>query len=516
MDKEFLELQSTIDSFYGKFYALNDKLLQRSEQELNDNENYNCIDIFDFYISSHAMAHLKCLYMQDYYNSSIYLSARCILEGLALKKLCKQSVVGTVKEKLLQKQVFLIEYQYYKEFGDIADKILLPEKLKNDWQSACEFYREELKTSEYKNQIEQIIKSKIPFICQPYTNYRKIIGEMLGEEMASLYGICSSLIHPSTNDSYKEDSFKMVLPIIGLLELEYGYLSQSATTLSSDLRATESPIANRFYQILIEEAEILFSVADVFEQKFKNNYVSNTFRTIGYILPDLAIDKQLGLTEQTKCKWKMIFELCATFSHLYVKCFGEEQRFRLLDIHKQVQIQRNINTTENLDECMSEAYQVYSTIYSNPCERNVFDTHFKKELGYLIDEAGAVPSLTKIVVEFTKPYESDINNGVSIGRAMYLDYMESQMLSHSNGYMWFANSGAFSDTNNIFIGIDACIKRLMQEVYNIFDVHRKTERNNDYKSIINVLRNSVKKIEALNSEKIEILHLPMAKKWHVG
>lgn len=134
----------------------------------------------------------------------------------------------------------------------------------------------------------------------------------------------------------------------------------------------------------------------------------------------------------------------------------------------------------------------------------------------MIDEAGNVPSLTKIVVKFTKPYESDSNNGVSMGRAMYLDYMESQMLSHSNGYMWFANSGAFSDTNNIFIGIDACLIRLIQEVYNIFDIHRKTERNNDYKSVINVLRNSVKKIESLNSEKIEILHLPMAKKWHVG
>lgn len=254
----------------------------------------------------------------------------------------------------------------------------------------------------------------------------------------------------------------------------------------------------------------------MFEQKFKNNYVSNTFRTIGHILPDLAIDKQLGLTEQTKCKWKMIFELCATFSHLYIKCFGEEQRFRLLDIHKRVQIHRNINTTENLDEYMGEAYQVYSTIYSNPCERNVFDTHFKKELGYLIDEARDVPSLTKIVVEFTKPYESDINNGVSMGRAMCLDYMESQMLSHSNGYMWFANSGAFGDTNNIFIGIDACLIRLLRELYNIFDFHRNEGNSIEYKSIINILRNSIKKMGKLNSEKVEIFHLPMAKKWHVS
>lgn len=133
----------------------------------------------------------------------------------------------------------------------------------------------------------------------------------------------------------------------------------------------------------------------------------------------------------------------------------------------------------------------------------------------MIDEKGNVPTLTKIVVEFITPYESDSKDGISMGRAMYLDYMESQMLSHANGYMWFANSGAFSDTNNIFIGIDACIMRLSQELYNIFSIHRNTEKTNEYKSIINILRNSVKKMDALYLEKNRILQLPMAKKWHI-
>ena len=49
------------------------------------------------------MAYLKYLYIGDMYNISIYLSARCILEGLALKRLCHREIVGTVKEELLQK-----------------------------------------------------------------------------------------------------------------------------------------------------------------------------------------------------------------------------------------------------------------------------------------------------------------------------------------------------------------------------------------------------------------------------
>lgn len=97
------DIQSEIDELYGKMYTLNDLLLQRSEKTIGEGEIYAAVDIFDFYISSHAMAYLKYLYIGDMYNISIYLSARCILEGLALKRLCQREVVGTVKEELLQK-----------------------------------------------------------------------------------------------------------------------------------------------------------------------------------------------------------------------------------------------------------------------------------------------------------------------------------------------------------------------------------------------------------------------------
>ena len=84
-----LDVKKEIDVLYGKLYAFNDKLLQRSERILSNDNKYSCLDIFDFYISSHALAYLKSFYYEDFFNASIYLSSRCILEGFALKELCK-------------------------------------------------------------------------------------------------------------------------------------------------------------------------------------------------------------------------------------------------------------------------------------------------------------------------------------------------------------------------------------------------------------------------------------------
>lgn len=388
----------------------------------------------------------------------------------------------------------------------------MPEKLIIDFRNACAFYEEKLANECSSEKIERIIKSPIPFLCQNHTNYRKIIAEELGEEFASLYGLCSSFVHPSTNDAYKSDCFQLVFPIYELLKVEYENLPKSKSSLSLDLAQTRSPISDDFYNLMSEETSILCSVANVFDQKFGNNYVSNTFRTIGYILPDLAIEKQLGLTEQTKCKWKIVVELCATFDYIYVKFFGEELRFRLLDLHGQVQELRNINKEYDLDE----AYQVYCQIYKRPCDRERFEDGFKQPLGYLIDQNGSVPSLTKVVCEFIKKFESKNESGISVERAMLLDYMESQMISHANGYMWFANSGAFSDTNNIFKGIDISLMTIFRELYTVFLTHRAVEESKEYKSIINILRNSQKKLKNNFERKASILALPMAHKWHVS
>ena len=127
-----------------------------------------------------------------------------------------------------------------------------------------------------------------------------------------------------------------------------------------------------------------------------------------------------------------------------------------------------------------------------------------------------MPSLTKVVCEFIKKFESKNESGISGERAMLLDYMESQMISHANGYMWFANSGAFSDTNNIFKGIDISLMTIFRELHTVFLTHRVVEESKEYKSIINILRNSQKKLDEIIKAKASILALPMAHKWHVS
>ena len=52
------------------------------------------------------------------------LSARCFLEGLALKRMYEHGNISDMQVNLLRHQVFLIEYKHYKNFDDIADKIL--------------------------------------------------------------------------------------------------------------------------------------------------------------------------------------------------------------------------------------------------------------------------------------------------------------------------------------------------------------------------------------------------------
>ena len=91
---------------------------------------------------------------------------------------------------------------------------------------------------------------------------------------------------------------------------------------------------------------------------------------------------------------------------------------------------------------------------------------------------------------------------------MLLDYVESQMLSHANGYMWYANRGAWGDVNNIIIGMDMCLMFILESILAMFNAHKTIEETDYYKPIINLVRNCVKRIKTICDEKIKILGVP--------
>lgn len=499
--KEFIE---QLNLFWGRLFTYNHTLMKRSEDEkLYGSETF--VEVMDFYLTSQAQCFIKDFLLQHFGSPGMLLTARCFLEGLALKRMFEQGKISELQVELLRHQVFLIEYNYYKDFDDIADKILIPEKLIKDKDKAKAVFKEKLSNKFSEKQIDSIIKSNKPFLCSPQTNFRKLIGENLGEEFAQIYGVYSQAIHPSVNDFYTNEAVWETLPNILLLIMEeFKYLPTASLSFNSYCSSIYvSNISRKYEDLVRQECKILIEISEVFKKFFNKNYTSDTLMTLNLLISEVCSDKLLGLCEQVKSKWKIILDMFSSFYKCYVCCFPHEENFKLLEEHERIQIKRNVGQEFSTD-C---AYNYYIKLYPNGVNKKTFDKGFLTVSGYSIDEKGIVKNLTNIVKDFIKKFHNSDDES-SWDRSMLLDYMESQMLSHANGYMWYANSGAWGDVNNVIIGTDIGLLFILESILSIFKMHKAIEETSQYKSVINVIRNGIKKIRAICNEKIKLLAIP--------
>ena len=72
-----------------------------------------------------------------------------------------------------------------------------------------------------------------------------------------------------------------------------------------------------------------------------------------------------------------------------------------------------------------------------------------------------------------------------------------ELRNEKTGYMWFSNSGAFNDVNHIICGIIMSSIYIIEKMLSTFKIYSKVENKTQYKSIINVLRNSLKRLKEL-------------------
>lgn len=215
------EFLGQLDLFWGSLFSYNHALMKRSEDEsCKGTESF--VDIMDFYLTLQAQCFIKDFLLHHIGSPGMLLAARCFLEGLAIKKMFERGKISELQVELLRHQVSLIEYNYYKEFEDIANIILLPEKLEQDKKEAERFFKERLSYLYTEKKIDNIVKTNKPFLCDPNINFRKLVGENLGEEYAQIYGLYSQAIHPSINDFYmNEYVWKFVPDIMRLIVNEY-------------------------------------------------------------------------------------------------------------------------------------------------------------------------------------------------------------------------------------------------------------------------------------------------------
>ena len=157
--KEFIE---QLDLFWGRLFTYNHALMKKSEDEKQSGlESF--ADVIDFYLTSQTQCFIKDFLLQHIGSAGMLLTARCFLEGLALKRMYEKGKISELQVELLRHQVHIIEYNYYKEFDDIADKILLPEKLVKDYEESVGFFRQNLSDKLTEKQINAIIKTNKPF-----------------------------------------------------------------------------------------------------------------------------------------------------------------------------------------------------------------------------------------------------------------------------------------------------------------------------------------------------------------
>lgn len=499
MDKDFY---SEINAFWGRIYQFNYDLMKKSEN-LSLEGKYKFTDIIDFHITSNALSLLKNMIFDFQSSIGSLHNVRCIIEGLSLKKMYECGDISEENVELLQKQVFLIEYKEYSKFS-IVDKILLPEKLQKDFEDAKKFYCEKLTNRFDEKHIEKIIKSQIPFLCDPGINYRKLASKYLGEQFTEIYGICSQFIHPSKNTSYKLKEFHAFLLIIyNLLKKEYGCLPEVNKNLAPHYSLSmHSDIAQRIFKLIDTQGQLIYGIADVFMKKY-NGYVPDTLITMAMLNQEMILDCLMGFREQTKVKYKIMLELLAGFQYNYFEKQLSQQYTQLFCQHADLLLKRNFGLTVDL----ADAYKIYLDIYPDGCNKDKFEKMFLRPTGYTIDEKGDVISLKKLVEQLLKVSFGD--KAQDFLDSILLDYTESQMLSHANGYMWFANKGAWADVYNLFRTTDMLIIHLLSKMHFLFKMHKEIECDKSDKQIINVIRNAIQRIKPLAEERWKLLLVPV-------
>lgn len=499
----FQQVMDECNDLFGRIFEYNSILLKRCNDKKYE-PSYE--DIFDFYISSHAMTFLKNFYYSYIEAPSIFLNARCIIEGLALKEAFRSNYFDEFNLEFLKKQDALIEYKQYQKFKDIYDSFLILEDLKKEYEEAYKFYKESL-CSTSEDDLKKIVNSQIPFICNPKLSYRKIIEDTLGTEAAIHYSLISAKIHPTSNENLttKGDTFTL-LDTFELLKHEYFDLPKGQGDLRTlSMFIFSSKDAEKFNDLIKAECTQLENVQYDFEKNFGNNYVSNTFHTISMSIQEMMLDSVFGFSEQAKSKWKTLVELLAGFFEVYLNSDDVNDTYRMLQYHEDVSVARSVKLEDEELKSLKEAYEFYKKKYPNGVDFDCFKHKFIMTTGFTIDENGKIKTLTQLVNQLADLFKDSPSGTTSIADAIKLNYVEAQMISHANGYLWYANSGAFGDVNGLFYLFNTLMSFICFDISNIYkDRYEETNQYKDKKTC-NVCKQAGKFIRDNTPALMEVL-----------
>lgn len=494
------------NELYKRLKKINNELINKS----NDiNYEATLEDGFLFSITSCGLGIIKNVELGIVKSLTHILLLRNMIEYLSVSKYAKN--LSDEKRKLYKYQYAIFEYvNYEKVYDESLGGILSMHDFETNYLKAIEEFK---KLGYTEDDTVEIIKSALPCACEPNLTYLKIIN-ITYPKLSNYYKYLSMYIHPYYYGlEIEEDIIKAVTNvIIDILKLLVQHESMAFVMSFNDER--KFIFSNIKYDTnyclelkncsddisknLNELAKIFY---DICNSKNELNIVGKFLINYSGMLHEINDDSQMGYSELVKMKFKTMIEYISCFEFIYFQDFYQNHiNLKLFEYH--TLLKRNHNLGAKYDEnLLSEAYNFYNKSFNVQMPYEKFKYKFKQTTGYTINREGEVLSLSDMVNKFLKI----VNMDKFLLSTAQMNYIESQMLSHGNGYLFYANTGIFEDDISSIQILEYSLIHVLQKMYHSFHIFKNESSKN--KTLSNAIRNRIKKIKKEINKQNEIWKL---------
>lgn len=492
---------------YKKLKHINNKLLNKSNYI-----NYEATleDAFLFSITSSGLGIIKNVELGVAKSSTHILLLRNLIENLSVSKYSKN--LSIEKRNIFKYQYAILEYVNYEKVYDDCLKDVIPiNGFKTNYLVAIEEFT---KLGYTENDINKFIKSALPCACEPELTYLKIIN-ITYPKLSNYYKYLSMYIHPYYYGlEIEEDIITMVTNyIIELLKVLVRNVEASSIVSFNDERdiifsnyKNDINYCLELKKCSDEISKNLNYLAKIFDDTYR---IENELNIVGEflinysgMLHEIQDDSQMGYSELVKMKFKTMIEYIACFEFIYFQDYYQNHiNLKLFEYHTLLKRNHNLGAKYD-DNLLNKAYNFFCKSFNVQMPYDKFINKFKQTTGYTINREGKILSLTDIVIRFVKLLYS--GNDINLCTTK-MNYLESQMISHGNGYLYYANTGIFEDDSSSIQILEYSLIYVLKKMYHLFHIFKDESSKN--KTLANAIRNRIKKITVQVNKQNEIWKL---------
>ena len=326
-------------------------------------------------------------------------------------------------------------------------------------------------------------------------------------EMSDAYHLSSVMLHPNdlniTAGVIEECNFDQVkmrlfidLALVIINNPERLKIDSNKTLVEEDSRIVPNPI-NQQYLALTEDSFIaLNKLESLIRKKLGDCTMAAVIKEFAYLIKDIAIDKIFGFSELVKSKYKPALEIISLVDCLNSISLAENHRHvaKLFTLHTKINLIEKFKSES--DDLKKRAYEIYNQNAGN-ISYDDFLKIFSKPLGFLDKQT----SINQFVYDFIDGF---IPTNIKSRLSAKLLYDESQCLSHANGYMLLANTGAFMDNHAAIGTIESAICHVLYNYHKLWDLYVKLEKDTSYQKLAYEIKKTAKIISQNLQSKIQL------------